>query len=40
MFVVGLFGMAVVGELMSAIKDVGIGSIAGSWIRKLLGLGG
>lgn len=39
-FVVGLFGMAVVGELMAAIKEVGIGSIAGSWIRKLLGLGG
>lgn len=39
-FLVGLFGMAVVGELMSAIRDVQLGAIAGSWIRKLLGLGG
>jgi hypothetical protein len=39
-FVVGLFGMAVVGELMSAIKEVGIPTLARDFIRKLFRLGG
>lgn len=39
-FVVGLFGMAVVGELMLAIKEIGLPAIARDFIRKLLRIGG
>jgi len=39
-FVVGLFGMAVVGELMTAIKEVGIPVLARDFVRKVLRIGG
>lgn len=39
-FVVGLFGMAVVGELMSAIKEIGLPELARDFVRKLLRIGG
>lgn len=37
-FVVGLFGMAVVGEIMRAMKEIGLGSIISAWIRRILGV--
>lgn len=38
-FVIGLFGMAVVGELMRTIKEVGLPTIVRDFIRKLFRLG-
>lgn len=39
-FVVGLFGMAVIGELMTAIREVQLATIARDAIRKILRIGG
>lgn len=37
-FIVGLFGMAIAGELMVGLREIRIGQIVGSWIRKILGV--
>lgn len=39
-FVVGLFGMAAVGQLMETIKEIGLPAIARDFIRKFLRIGG
>lgn len=39
-FAIGLFGLAVIGQLWAAIRDVQAGSILKDAIRKFLGLGG
>lgn len=37
-FLVGLFGMAVVGELTAAIREVHFSDLVSAWVRKRLGL--
>jgi hypothetical protein len=36
-FAVGLFGMALAGEVIRALKDAQLGAIIGDWLRRLLG---
>lgn len=36
-FAVGLFGMALAGEVIRALKEVQLGTIVGDWLRRLLG---
>ena len=37
-FAVGLFGMVVVGELVSTFRELGLAQILRDWLRKILGV--
>ncbi len=37
-FAIGLFGMVVVGELVSTFRELGLAQILRDWLRKLLGI--
>ena len=36
-FATGLFGMALAGEVLRALKEIQLGTIIGDWLRRLLG---
>lgn len=37
-FAIGLFGMVVVGELVTTFRELGLAQILRDWIRKVLGI--
>ncbi len=37
-FAIGLFGMVVVGELVSTFRELGLAQILRDWLRKILGV--
>lgn len=38
LFVVGLFGMTVAGQITVAIKEVGLAAIVAAWVKRILGV--